>query len=125
MTKEDTTTSISTQLDSLIPAAKISNLSQGTFVGAVSDNIGEKIIQKVFHAQIIVDNAKVEAETKAYKPIPIITDFIGSDGKDHMQEEIEKNYYQIKADVKQIIQSEMTRIENDPSLRHLLEQTSD
>ena len=125
MTKEDTTTSISTQLDSLIPAAKISNLSQGTGVGAVSDNIGEKIIQKVFHAQIIVDNAKVEAETKAYKPIPIITDFIGSDGKDHMQEEIEKNYYQIKADVKHIIESEMRRIENDPSLSHLLKQASD
>lgn len=125
MTREDTSTSISTQLDSLIPAAKISNLSQGTFVGSVSDNIGEKIMQKVFHAQIIVDNAKVAAETKAYKPIPVITDFMGPDGKDHMKEEIEKNYYQIKADVKQIIQSEMTRIENDPSLRHLLEQTSD
>lgn len=125
MTREDTSTSISTQLDSLIPAAKISNLSQGTFVGSVSDNIGEKIQQKVFHAQIIVDNAKVAAETKAYKPIPVITDFTGTDGKDHMKEEIEKNYYQIKADVKQIIQSEMTRIENDPSLRHLLEQTSD
>ena len=125
MTREDTSTSISTQLDSLIPAAKISNLSQGTFVGSVSDNIGEKIQQKVFHAQIIVDNAKVAAETKAYKPIPVITDFTGPDGKDHMKEEIEKNYYQIKADVKQIIQSEMTRIENDPSLRHLLEQTSD
>ena len=125
MTREDTSTSISTQLDSLIPAAKISNLSQGTFVGSVSDNIGEKIVQKVFHAQIVVDNAKVAAETKAYKPIPVITDFMGSDGKDHMKEEIEKNYYRIKADVKQIIQSEMTRIENDPSLRHLLEQTSD
>ena len=125
MTREDTSTSISTQLDSLIPAAKISNLSQGTFVGSVSDNIGEKIMQKVFHAQIIVDNAKVAAETKAYNPIPVITDFTGPDGKDHMKEEIEKNYYQIKADVKQIIQSEMTRIENDPSLRHLLEQTSD
>ena len=94
-------------------------------MGSVSDNIGEKIQQKVFHAQIIVDNAKVAAETKAYKPIPVITDFTGPDGKDHMKEEIEKNYYQIKADVKQIIQSEMTRIENDPSLRHLLEQTSD
>lgn len=121
MTKEDTSTNISTQLDSLIPAAKISNLSQGVFVGSVSDNIGEKIDQKIFHAQIVVDNERVAAETKRYKPIPIITDFTGSDGKDHMKEEIERNYYQIKADVKQIIASEMTRIENDPSLHHLLE----
>lgn len=124
MTKEDTSTNISTQLDSLIPASKISNLSQGTFVGSVSDNVGEKIDQKIFHAQIVVDNAKVTAETKRYKPIPIITDFTGSDGKDHMKEEIERNYYQIKADVKQIIASEMTRIENDPSLRHLIEETT-
>lgn len=124
MTKEDTSTNISTQLDSLIPASKISNLSQGTFVGSVSDNIGEKIDQKIFHAQIVVDNAKVAAETKRYKPIPIITDFTGPDGKDHMKEEIERNYYQIKADVKQIIASEMARIENDPSLRHLIEETA-
>lgn len=120
MTKEDTSTNISTQLDSLIPASKISNLSQGTFVGSVSDNVGEKIDQKIFHAQIIIDNAKVEAETKHYKPIPIITDFTGPDGKDHMKEMIERNYYQIKADVQQIIISEMTRIESDPSLQHLL-----
>ena len=124
MTKEDTSTNISTQLDSLIPASKISNLSQGTFVGSVSDNVGEKIDQKIFHAQIVVDNAKVDAETKRYKPIPIITDFTGPDGKDHMKEEIERNYYQIKADVKQIIASEMARIENDPSLRHLIEETA-
>lgn len=124
MTKEDTSTNISTQLDSLIPASKISNLSQGTFVGSVSDNVGEKIDQKIFHAQIVVDNAKVAAETKRYTPIPIITDFTGADGKDHMKEEIERNYYQIKADVKQIIASEMARIENDPSLRHLIEETA-
>ena len=41
-----------------------------------------------------------------------------------MKEEIERNYYQIKADVKQIIASEMARIENDPSLRHLIEETA-
>ena len=36
--RNDTSTSISTQLDSLIPASKIANLTQGIFVGAVSDN---------------------------------------------------------------------------------------
>lgn len=65
--RQDVSTSINTQLDSLIPASKISNLSQGTFVGSVSDNFGEKIDQKIFHAEIIVDHAKVSAEEKAYK----------------------------------------------------------
>ncbi len=45
------------------------------FVGAVSDNFDERIDQKIFHAEIVVDVAKVFAETKAYQPIPIIADF--------------------------------------------------
>ncbi|MCS2305047.1 hypothetical protein NXX23_28080 [Bacteroides ovatus] len=125
MTREDTSTNISTQLDSLIPASKISNLSQGEFVGSVCDNFGEKIEQKIFHCEIVVDNERVAAETKAYKPIPVITDFTGADGKDHMQEEIERNYYQIKEDVTQIIEKELLRIQNDPNLKHLLETADD
>lgn len=125
MTREDTSTNISTQLDSLIPASKISNLSQGEFVGSVCDSFDEKINQKIFHAEIIVDNEQVAAETKAYRKIPVITDFTGADGKDHMEEEIEKNYYQIKEDVTQIIEKELLRIENDPNLKHLLETADD
>ena len=125
MTREDTSTSISTQLDSLIPASKISNLSQGMFVGSVCDSFQEKMEQKIFHCEIVVDNARVAAETKAYKPIPVITDFTGGDGKDHMREEIERNYYRIKEEVGGIIQKELRRIENDPNLKHLLETEDD
>lgn len=73
--RNDKSTSISTQLDSLIPASKISNLTQGMFVGAVSDNFDERIDQKIFHAEIVVDSAKVSAEMKSYQPIPTIVDF--------------------------------------------------
>ena len=125
MTREDTSTSISTQLDSLIPASKISNLSQGMFVGSVCDSFQEKMEQKIFHCEIVVDNARVAAETKAYKPIPVITDFTGGDGKDHMREKIERNYYRIKEEVGGIIQKELRRIENDPNLKHLLETEDD
>ena len=125
MTREDTSTSISTQLDSLIPASKISNLSQGMFVGSVCDSFQEKMEQKIFHCEIVVDNARVAAETKAYKPIPVITDFTGRDGKDHMREEIERNYYRIKEEVGGIIQKELRRIGNDPNLKHLLETEDD
>lgn len=125
ITREDTSTSISTQLDSLIPTSKISNLSQGMFVGSVCDSFQEKMEQKIFHCEIVVDNARVAAETKAYKPIPVITDFTGGDGKDHMREEIERNYYRIKEEVSGIIQKELRRIENDPNLKHLLETEDD
>ena len=41
--RNEKSTSISTQMDSLIPASKIPNLTQGMFVGAVSDNFAERI----------------------------------------------------------------------------------
>jgi hypothetical protein len=118
--RQDKSTSISTQLDSLIPASKISNLTQGMFVGSVSDNFDERIEQKIFHAEIVVDNAKVAAETKAYKKIPVIADFTDDAGNDVMQQVIDNNYNQIKADVKQIVLEELKRIEEDPELQHLI-----
>jgi hypothetical protein len=116
--RQDKSTSISTQLDSLIPASKISNLTQGMFVGAVSDNFDERIDQKIFHAEIVVDNAAVSQETKNYKKIPEIVNFTDRDGKDTM--EIERNYSQIKADVKQIVADELKRIAEDPALQYLI-----
>lgn len=118
--RNDTSSSISTQLDSLIPASKISTLSQGMFVGAVADNFEEKIEQKIFHAQIIVDSEKVANETKHYQPIPQIRSFLSETGEDIMDKEIDKNYNQIKLDVSIIIANELARIENDPELAHLI-----
>jgi hypothetical protein len=37
-----------------------------------------------------------------------------------MQQVIENNYNQIKADVKQIVVKELKRIEEDPKLQHLI-----
>ena len=118
----DKSTSISTQLDSLIPASKISTLTQGMFVGAVSDNFDERIEQKIFNAEIVVDNAKVAAETKVYKKIPEILSFVDKNGNDKMKEEIEANYRQIKRDIVLIIETEMERIKNDPDLQHLVQE---
>ena len=119
--RQDKSTSINTQMDSLIPPSKISGLTQGMFVGSVSDNFTERIEQKIFHAEIVVDSAKVDAETKAYKPIPIITDFTDENGKDCMKEKIQENYNRIKAEVKQMVADELERIANDDNLKHLLQ----
>jgi len=119
--KNDTSTSISTQLDSLIPASKISTLTQGIFVGAVSDNFDERIEQKMFHAEIVVDNERVVSETKAYQKIPDIVSFVNEEGEDTMKMDIEANYKQIRRDIVIIIESEMDRIKNDPDLQHLIQ----
>nr|GFC95799.1 hypothetical protein [Tanacetum cinerariifolium] len=74
--QRETSTSLSTQMDSMIPPSTIANLTQGNFVGAVADNFGEEIDQKVFHARIQVDVKTVTAEAQNYQPIPDITSFI-------------------------------------------------
>lgn len=118
--RQDKSTSISTQLDSLIPASKIANLSQGMFVGAVSDNFDERIEQKIFHCEVVVDNALVAAETKVYKKIPDIVSFVDENGKDTMKRDIDDNYWQIKKDIENIVIAEMNRIKEDPELKHLI-----
>ena len=65
----------------------------------------------IFHCEIVVYAKKVKREEKAYKKIPVITDFTDGDGNDRMKEE-----------VKQIVQEEMERIANDENLKHLLQQ---
>ncbi|MDD4593435.1 MAG: conjugal transfer protein MobC, partial [Parabacteroides sp.] len=120
--RNDKSTSISTQMDSLIPQSKISTLTQGMFVGAIADNFDERIEQKMFHCEIVVDNAKVAAETKTYKPIPVITDFTDENEVDTMKEQIQLNYNRIKEETKQIVADELKRIKNDPMLVHLLQQ---
>ena len=117
--RNDKSTSISTQMDSLIPASKISNLTQGMFVGAVSDNFDERIDQKIFHAEIVVDSAKVSAEMKAYQPIPVIVDFTNKDGSDNLKETIEANYKRVKQEILLLVESEKERIKADPALAHL------
>jgi hypothetical protein len=119
--RNDKSTSISTQLDSLIPASKISTLTQGMFVGSVSDNFDERIDQKIFHAEIMVDNEKVAAETKVYQKIPEILSFVDEHGEDKMKQEIDSNYRQIKQNIVQIIEKELERIKNDPDLQHLVQ----
>ncbi|MDM1391390.1 YWFCY domain-containing protein [Myroides marinus] len=118
--RQDRSTSISTQLDMLIPASKISSLSQGMFVGSVSDDFTQKIEQKFFHAQILVDSEKVKQEELNYKKIPTLTSFTDYKGNDHLDRAITDNYNQIKKDIDLLIKNEIKRIENDSDLVHLL-----
>lgn len=118
--RNDKSTSISTQMDSLIPASKISNLTQGMFVGAVSDNFDERIEQKIFHAEIVVDSAKVSAEMKAYKKIPVIAEFTDSDGNDILQATVDANYRRIKQEIIALVESETERVKANSELNRLL-----
>jgi hypothetical protein len=99
----DTSISKATQLDYAIPASKIAALSSGEFVGMVADNPDQPIELKMFHSRIQNDHDVIAKEEAAYKPIPKVAEV--------SEEDVIENYIRIKAEVDDLIRSEMTLIE--------------
>jgi len=86
----------------------------------VSDNFDERIDQKIFHAEIVVDSTKISTEMKTYQSIPMIVDFKNKDGSDNLKETIEANYRKVKQEILSLVDSEIQRIKNTPALSHLI-----
>lgn len=118
-TERDTTTSLSTQLDALIPESKISTLSQGRFVGAVADNFGEVLRQKFFNAQVVIP-PDVRAQEGAFEAIPPLPGLAGISAE-ALVNLLEANAVAVKDDVRRVVASELDRIRRSPELRHLLD----
>lgn len=70
-------TSISYQLQEILPASKISTLTQGMFFGRVADNFDTPIDRKLFCGAIDVDTQRPKEKKKEWQTVPIITDFFG------------------------------------------------
>lgn len=109
---QDTSISRSKQLEAAVPPSKIAALSSSEFVGMVADNPDEKIELKTFHCNIINDHEALKKEIDYYNEIPFIRKIeVGM---------VQKNYEQIKQDIQEIIDAEMGRMIQDPSLNHLI-----
>ncbi|MDX2001805.1 MAG: conjugal transfer protein MobC [Chitinophagales bacterium] len=108
----DMSISRSKQLEAAIPPSKISSLSSGEFVGMVADDPDNKIDLKTFHCEIINDHEALKREEKQYNEIEVIRKLDSN--------MVQRNYFQIKQDIQDIIQSEMERLMNDPGLTHLV-----
>lgn len=106
--RTDTSISHSKQLDSAIPASKIASLSSGEFVGLVADNPDKRIELKMFHANIINDNVKLRREEVGNFAIP--------PSKQVTLQQIQDNFYQIKTDVKILLQKEVELLKAERSL---------
>jgi hypothetical protein len=114
--KEETSVTLSTALHEVIPASKISSLSQGEFVGQFADNFGEEIRLKTFKALVQVDQ---EGMKKSTDSPPVIKD-IGKLVKQYYPDEdydpkdkerwktrlLEDNYRSIKKEVAELIRIE-------------------
>lgn len=90
-------TTISTQLDYLVPEGKIATLPQGYMVGQVADNYDEQISQKNFNCLVYVDTVKIEKEEQKYRSIPDFYRF------DSSSEILERNRNRIYNDIQQIL----------------------
>ena len=94
-------------MDSAIPASKIATLSSDEFVALVADNPDEKIKLKMFHAVIINDVKKLQAEAGRFKEILIVSKM--------PQQQVLDNYYQVKMDVKKLVEVEVGRLREKKS----------
>ena len=108
----DTSISRSKQLESAVPPSKISGLSSGEFVGMVADDPDCKIELKTFHSEIINDHEALKKEQDNYVDIPVIRKVDNA--------MVQRNYLQIKKDIKDIIFAEKERLLNDIELSHLV-----
>lgn len=109
----DTSVTKSFQLDTAIPPSRISNLSAGEFVGAVADDPRQKIKNKAFHCEILVDFDEIKRVESTYEELPVIRTI--------SNETVLDNYYQIKRDIKNLIESEMNKIKGNPELSEFKE----
>lgn len=109
----DTSVSRSMQLEAAIPPSRIANLSSGEFVGAVADDPQQRIKLKAFHAEILNDHEAIKQEEAKYEELPLIRNI---DNNTVMQ-----NFYQIKKDIRDLIDKQMEKIQSDPSLKEFLD----
>ena len=109
---QDTSVSLSTQLESALQPSRISNLSSGEFVGAVADDPHQKIELKAFHCQILNDYEAIRQEESEYQELPVIRSI--NNGA------VQENYFQIKRDIRNLIDSQMQKIEGHPDYKRLV-----
>jgi hypothetical protein len=98
---DDTSTSKSTQLDFAVPAARISALSSGEFVGMVADDPDMPVELKSFHSRVINDHAALKLEEEGYRAMPVI--------KEVNEDMVDAAYEKIKREVADLVADELAK----------------
>jgi len=110
---EDTTHSITTDLQPMMPAAKVARMDAGVFAGIVAGGYGQESELKAFHGKIIIDDADFKAEQK-YKKLPEFSIFAQEKGS--VSKQVAENYKRIKRETKDLVATEIARLEKDSKL---------
>ena len=109
---QGTTINQSHHLDLAIPPSTIASLSSGEFVGIMADDPAAPIALKTFHAQLINNHKALKKEEKNFEEIPVVQ--ILKEGQ------VQANFLKIKNQIITMTQQELIRINNNPTLNHLL-----
>lgn len=104
----DTSVNHSKHLDHAVPQSTISSLSSNEFVGIVADNPDQRISQKMFHAEFLVDE-KALLETNAR-----------GDTKQIDSKKVNDVYLRIKTVTKQLVNDQMGKLLNSPQSRYII-----
>ena len=132
-------TTISYQLEEILPSSRMEALTPGTFFGKTADLFEAPIERKLFCGAIDVDDARNKAVRKEWQKVPVITDFFegqepeisdfdldrlkklhpkDADNPKKLQQEyiielrnveIMKNFNSIKDDIRKVVESEFNR----------------
>jgi hypothetical protein len=102
--RTDTSISKSSQLDFAVPASKIAGLSSGEFVGMVADDPDQPIKLKTFHAAVINDHMQLKKEQENLMEIQTVRTVANT--------ELTANYFLIKKDIENIIETELEFLMN-------------
>ncbi|CCH57587.1 putative mobilization protein (plasmid) [Fibrisoma limi BUZ 3] len=118
--ERDTNISLSERMEPMIPESKISTLSQGSFVGSVADNIDQQVKLKTFHGQLVVEPDMLN-QLKNLAKIPVRPEMEKYTDQE-MNQLVADNFKEVKRDIKALVEAELNRLSNDPSLQHLVSQ---
>ncbi len=98
-----TSVSINEQFEYVLPQSRISQLSQGEFVGLLADNFGQELKRKIFRGTIIPDK---ERKNIVEKELPKNTELPGD-----LDSYINLNFKRIIEEINIIVENELAIIE--------------
>lgn len=106
LSRQDTTYTINTQMEFIVPESKIANFSQGQFAAKVADNFDQMLALKITNATI-----KIDPETRSHNSLhqlPVITSFpVDANGNSLKEKILEENFKRIREDIDDLVSMEM------------------
>jgi hypothetical protein len=106
LTRQDTSYTINTQMEFIVPESKIANFSQGQFAAKVADNFDQMLSLKISNATI-----KIDPETRNHcdvHKLPVITSFpVDAQGNSLKQKILDDNFRRIREDIDELVSQEL------------------